>query len=200
MPKKFTEFENTMIKKQLLVEGKRLFESVGFNKTSIDRIVDAVGIAKGSFYKFYKNKESLFYDILEDIEVNLHQQAIHDLETNPDTIEAFKNMMTTQISWMMNEPLFKMSLDTTFIMVIWSRLPEEKKISSEQLDLRKMSDIQRILKKRNLQFRYDYKITSGILRSLAHTLIHPELMGESIDEVRRFFINTVDQLFIEIIQ
>lgn len=195
MPKKFTEFENEMIKKQLLVEGKRLFESVGFNKTSIDSIVDAVGIAKGSFYKFYKNKESLFYDILENIEIILHRQAIHDLEKNPDTIEAFKKMMLTQIAWMMNEPLFKMSLDTTFIMVIWARLPEAKKISSEQLDLKKMADIERILKKRNLQFRYDYKVTSGILRSLAHTLIHPELMGESTEEVIEFFIDTVDQLF-----
>ena len=34
-------------------------------KTSVDQLTKAVGIAKGSFYKFYESKEMLFFAVLD---------------------------------------------------------------------------------------------------------------------------------------
>ena len=36
-------------------------------KTSVDQLTKAVGIAKGSFYKFFESKEMLFFAVLENI-------------------------------------------------------------------------------------------------------------------------------------
>ena len=44
-------------------------------KTSVDQLTKAVGIAKGSFYKFYESKEMLFFAVLEGIHAELYGVA-----------------------------------------------------------------------------------------------------------------------------
>ena len=49
-------------------------------KTSVDQLTKAVGIAKGSFYKFYESKEMAFFVVLESIHSELYgvaDQALH---------------------------------------------------------------------------------------------------------------------------
>ena len=58
MPK-FSDAEKEIIKQKLMQEGERLFTSYGIKKVTIDEIVQAAGIAKGSFYSFYSNTWTL---------------------------------------------------------------------------------------------------------------------------------------------
>ena len=64
---------------KLLSKGKKLFERLGFKKTSVEDIARKCGIAKGSFYLFYKTKEELFADIMEDLEVEIRGEIIRDI-------------------------------------------------------------------------------------------------------------------------
>ena len=48
-------------------------------KTSVEQLTKAVGIAKGSFYKFYESKEMLFFAVLEGIHAELYGVADHAL-------------------------------------------------------------------------------------------------------------------------
>ena len=70
MPR-FSDTEREMIKQKLLQEGERLFTSYGIKKVSIDEIVQATGIAKGSFYSFYSNKEHLYMDISANLQLKM---------------------------------------------------------------------------------------------------------------------------------
>ncbi|MFF5995146.1 TetR/AcrR family transcriptional regulator [Lysinibacillus sp. KU-BSD001] len=56
--------QRKQIKENLLAKSKELFIQYGFSKTSIDDVVNACGIAKGSFYSYYSSKEELFYAVL----------------------------------------------------------------------------------------------------------------------------------------
>lgn len=76
MPRGFTDKEYQFYKDRLLSIGEKLFSQFGLNKVSIDKITKEVGIAKGSFYKFYKNKEDLCYDCL----MVLEERVREDLE------------------------------------------------------------------------------------------------------------------------
>ena len=51
-------------------------------KTSVDQLTKAVGIAKGSFYKFYESKEMLFFAVLEGIHSELYGVADRALSEN----------------------------------------------------------------------------------------------------------------------
>ena len=47
----------------LLKETRHCAVTLGMKKTSVDQLTKAVGIAKGSFYKFYESKEMLFFAV-----------------------------------------------------------------------------------------------------------------------------------------
>lgn len=70
MPK-FSDNEKEMIKQKLRSVGERLFTAYGVKKVSVDELVQAAGIAKGSFYTFYENKEHLFMDISGSLQTKM---------------------------------------------------------------------------------------------------------------------------------
>ena len=63
----FTDNQNETIRRDLIREARRCGVSIGMRKTSVEQLADAVGISKGSFYKFFPSKELLFFAVLEDI-------------------------------------------------------------------------------------------------------------------------------------
>lgn len=51
----FTDFEFEQLQRALLQETRRCAVTLGMKKTSVEQLTRAVGIAKGSFYKFYES-------------------------------------------------------------------------------------------------------------------------------------------------
>ncbi len=78
----FTDFETEQLRKALLKETRRCAVTLGMKKTSVDQLTKAVGIAKGSFYKFYESKEMLFFAVLEGIHSELYEVADRALSEN----------------------------------------------------------------------------------------------------------------------
>lgn len=66
MGKAFSDEEKELINENIKKEAFELFRKNGIRKTTIGDITKKVGIAQGGFYTFYKNKEELFYDIIDD--------------------------------------------------------------------------------------------------------------------------------------
>lgn len=64
MSKAFSEEEKSRIKESLIDCAEKLISRQGVQKTTVDEIVQACHIAKGSFYSFYKTKEILFWDVM----------------------------------------------------------------------------------------------------------------------------------------
>ena len=48
---------------RILKESIDLFDKKGFSKTSIQDIVDSIGVTKGTFYYYFKSKQELLMDI-----------------------------------------------------------------------------------------------------------------------------------------
>lgn len=51
------------IREKLLAVGAKLVAEKGFNKISVEEITKAAGVAKGSFYTYFKRKEDLIQEI-----------------------------------------------------------------------------------------------------------------------------------------
>ena len=75
----FTDYETEQLRKALLKETRHCAVTLGMKKTSVEQLTKAVGIAKGSFYKFYESKEMLFFAVLEGIHAELYGVADHAL-------------------------------------------------------------------------------------------------------------------------
>ena len=72
------------MKSELIKESINLFVEKGFSATSIQDIVDTIGVTKGSFYYHFKSKEALLMDIHSHYIDDLlrRQQIILDTEKN----------------------------------------------------------------------------------------------------------------------
>ena len=78
----FTNYETEQLHKALLKETRHCAVTLGMKKTSVDQLTKAVGIAKGSFYKFYESKEMAFFAVLESIHTELYGVADQALRRN----------------------------------------------------------------------------------------------------------------------
>ena len=76
----FTDYETEQLRKALLKETRHCAVTLGMKKTSVDQLTKAVGIAKGSFYKFFESKEMAFFAVLESIHAELYGVADHALQ------------------------------------------------------------------------------------------------------------------------
>lgn len=54
-------------RKKILAKGKELMLQYGIKKTTVDDIVNACGIAKGTFYLYFSSKEDFFCRLITDI-------------------------------------------------------------------------------------------------------------------------------------
>jgi len=77
------------MKSELIKQSINLFVEKGFSATSIQDIVDTIGVTKGSFYYHFKSKEALLMDI--------HSHYIDDLlrrqKTILDTEKSYKDKL-----------------------------------------------------------------------------------------------------------
>lgn len=60
----FTPDEKDGIARVLVETAEQLFATQGLKKTSLDELVQAAGISKGSFYVFFDSKESLYLEVM----------------------------------------------------------------------------------------------------------------------------------------
>lgn len=80
MPKTFTDNERENIRKSLRDAARVLLRNYGVRKTSVDEIVRMAGIAKGTFYLFYKSKEDLYLDIIVTFKDELEREYLDLLQ------------------------------------------------------------------------------------------------------------------------
>lgn len=66
MGRAYTEEEREKIRIKIKQYGKEMFEKDGFKNFRIQKLTKQVGISLGGFYTFFKNKESLYREILND--------------------------------------------------------------------------------------------------------------------------------------
>lgn len=64
MPKAFSEEEKEQIKNQILETAVELFHDKGTKSINIQELTRRAGIAQGSFYSFWKDKNALVMDVM----------------------------------------------------------------------------------------------------------------------------------------
>lgn len=84
----FTDEQNRLICRNLIREARCCGVTVGMRKTTVEQLANAVGISKGSFYKFFDSKELLFFAMLEDIHTECFAAAQNALQENAALLPA----------------------------------------------------------------------------------------------------------------
>ncbi|MEH2936687.1 TetR/AcrR family transcriptional regulator [Acutalibacter sp. JLR.KK004] len=74
MPKSYSEQEREYIRKRLKEEAAKCLARYGVRRTTVDEIVKRVNIPKGTFYLFYKSKELLLFEVIQEQQENVNRK------------------------------------------------------------------------------------------------------------------------------
>ena len=176
----FTEDQNETIRRDLIREARRCGVTIGMKKTSVEQLTRAVGIAKGSFYKFYESKEMLFFAVLENIHSELYGVADHALsEANglPPSERAAKAVLAA-CRWLSEtQALVFVENDAEFLL---RRLPDEVKTAHYHDD---ETHIRALLEGGGLQPKGGIALAAAAIRGLILTVSHQEQIGAMYPQV-----------------
>lgn len=170
MARGFSEQELREIRKQLIDEAKEQYRSKGF-KTGIKDVTDAIGIAPGSFYKFFSSKEELIFTILEEEETSIKEKLLNEFQhmTSSDEIASF---LMKGIELAINNPFIELMMSPTQMSALSRKIPKERldrHMEQDQFSLEKLLPLQNHPKKKTI---------SSAIRAFFLLTMHRREIGE----------------------
>lgn len=102
---------------ELLKTAQELFFSQGYEQTSVQNIIDAVGIAKGTFYHYFQSKEDLLNQLASWMAEELFKELQQKIEQmNGNALEKFRLLVSSALNWKFGK---RRDLSMTYIRVMY---------------------------------------------------------------------------------
>ncbi|WP_158057868.1 TetR/AcrR family transcriptional regulator [Halorussus halophilus] len=190
----FGDQERERIRNQLRETGKELFAQYGLDKTTISELTDAVGIANGTFYRFYDSKERLYFEILREEGERFAREIIAEsFEAEEDPEDAIVAFLTRLCELMETNPLFhQLIVDDDFRRLTEQFTDEEMEAEAEE----SLSYLAPYIEQWQSEGRLrdgDTKVLAGVLGAAKFLPYHKEDYhdDEFYEDVRDAFIETL---------
>lgn len=82
-------------KNEILNTAKKFFYSAGYEKTSVNMIIEELGIAKGTFYHYFNSKVELLDELVDKIAIQIMTAAEPVLESDLDAVDKLNKIFET---------------------------------------------------------------------------------------------------------
>ena len=70
----------------ILQAAREAFCEIGFGATTVRDIIRRTGLASGTFYNYFPDKESLLHELVEDFQIELRRR-VHEARESAETLE-----------------------------------------------------------------------------------------------------------------
>jgi len=180
MAKAFSKSNKDEIHAALLRKGREYFIKYGFKKTSVDEIVKAVGIAKGSFYKFFDSKETLFMAIHEESEKNLQASMFHQLDSIDDPAEKLRTFFQNAFHLLETDPLLRAVLTRDEFDSLSGFLASEKYREHYRNDIVFLEELMKKWQTEGVIRKLDAAVASNMIAAVYYIVIQKENFEEQM--------------------
>ena len=188
MPKRYSEEERAYIRKRLKEEAVSCMGQFGIRRTTVDEIVKRVNIPKGTFYLFYKSKELLLFDVIQEQHELINQklyQEISRFSNEPFSVEKLTDMIFEFYKMTEEMPMFQL-MDSQEIELLVRKLPREVVEAHLQDDT---DSIQKLFSFLPVKKEVDIKVVSAAFHAIYYATLHKDEIGEDgYDEALRMLI------------
>ena len=185
MPKIYTQEEKERIRDSLREEASKCLALYGVKRTTVDELIERVDIPKGTFYLFYKNKEELFFDVLENFSSrieNMYLQMLQELDEN-HIVTSLTDVFTEIALRIYKEGIFRF-LSSNEMALITRRL-DENKVKNATLMREEM--IRNLFSYFSIDDEDDIASFTKGYEAILYTLLHADKINE-IEKTLRFLI------------
>lgn len=191
MPK-FSENELRIVQQSIYEKGKQLFIELGLKKTSIDDIVQACDIGKGSFYKFYTSKEELFFEIMKKEESNYQLVAESVVNSDKEGPELMTMLIKELLSFYQLNVFLQLFFERKELPLLLKKVPlEEVLLYSDEQRLKFVRLIEVLMNEKRIGDMRP-EIVEAIVRSILILSVHKQEIGKEVyPEVMEYMIEFV---------
>lgn len=189
----FSEEENTKIRRSLLAEARSRALTAGMRKTSVEELTAAVGISKGSFYKYFDSKELLFFAVLEELHSELYAVAKDALMANSSLAASERATEALLAVCRRLSQTGAMRFIESDAELILRRIPEAVKAGHYHDD---EAHVCGLLREGGFAPKGGAELAVATVRGLILTVSHRDEIGEKYPEVLRILIRgAMNELF-----
>ena len=177
MPKFYSEQEREYIQKRLKEEAAKCLAQYGVRRTTVDEIVKRVNIPKGTFYLFYKSKELLLFDVIQEQHEIVNRklyQAISDISGSKFSAEKLTDVIFEFYKMTEDMQILKL-LDTGEVELLVRKLPRdtvEEHLQNDTDTIGKMFALLPVKKD------VDIKVISAAFHAIYYATLHKAEIGE----------------------
>ncbi len=195
MPKSYSEQEREYIKKRLKEEAAKCLAVYGVRRTTVDEIVKRVNIPKGTFYLFYKSKELLLFEVIQEQQEIVNQElyrSISNIAITGFSAEKLTDMIFDFYKMTEKMPILKL-LDTGEVELLVRKLPREIVEEHYQDDT---DTIEKMLALFPVKKEVDTKVISAAFHAIYFATLHKSEIGEEQydDALRTLIYGVVTQI------
>lgn len=85
-------------KNEILDVAQRLFYSVGYDQTTVNAIIEDIGIAKGTFYYYFKSKLDLLENMIDRMALQIMGAIKPIIDAETGAVEKLRNFYNTTVA------------------------------------------------------------------------------------------------------
>lgn len=177
LPKCYSDQEREYIRKRLKGEAAACMGQYGIRRTTVDEIVKRVNIPKGTFYLFYKSKELLLFEVIQEQHELVNQklyQAISDMAGTEFSAEKITDVIFEFYKMTENMLVLKM-LDASEVELLVRKLPREVVEEHLQDDT---DTIEKMFALLPVKKEVDIKVISAAFHAIYYATLHKKEIGE----------------------
>ena len=177
MPKSYSEQEREYIRKRLKEEAAKCLARYGVRRTTVDELVKRFNIPKGTFYLFYKSKELLLFEVIQEQQRSINEklyQAISDIVDTSFSAEKLTDVIF-EFYKKTEEMLILGMLNVDEVELLARKLPRE--IVEEHLQ-DDTDTIEKMLALFPVKREVDIKVISSAFHAVYFATLHKAEIGE----------------------
>lgn len=196
VPKSYSEQEKEYIRKRLKEEAAKCLAKYGVRRTTVDEIVKRANIPKGTFYLFYKSKELLLFDVIQEQQENVNRELYQSISGIADTEFSAEKLTDVIFGFfkMTEKMLILKMLDVNEVELLARKLPREIVEEHFQDDT---DTIEKIFALLPVKKEVDIKVVSAAFHAVYFATLHKAEIGEEeYDEALRILIYGIVTQFI----
>ncbi|HAP20493.1 MAG TPA: TetR/AcrR family transcriptional regulator [Lachnospiraceae bacterium] len=188
MPKSFSEQEREYIRQRLKEEAANCLAKYGVRRTTVDEIVKRAKIPKGTFYLFYKSKELLLFEVMQEQQENVNRrlyQTISGIANTEFSAEKLTDVIFAFYKTAEQMPVLKL-IDVGEVELLVRKLPPEIVEGHLQDDT---DTIEKMFALLPLKKETDIKVMSAAFHAIYYATLHKAEIGKKeYDEALRTLI------------
>ena len=177
MPKSYSEQEREYIRNRLKEEAAKCLTIYGIRRTTVDELVKRVNIPKGTFYLFYKSKELLLFEVIQEQQEIINNRLYQTISAIAGTEFSAENLTDAIFEfYKMAEkmPILKL-LDLGEVELLVRKLPQETVAAHLQDDT---DTIEKMLALLPVKKNVNIKVISSAFHAIYYATLHKAEIGE----------------------